>query len=660
MGMFDQYFGKYMHYFDEELEKPIVARPAPERPDAQKGTDPGGPLTSRVVGITSNPSINQVQGFQEKLKEGASRVELGFMGTGKGSANAPTPESMGQLERQDLRDLAKLNKVETTVHAAPSVSNLSGFTQRGFSEQARGDAINEIKKAIDFAADASTGGAVVVHWDEWERPIEGNYGLKPDKGATFEGYSGEYKDPNKTDNSGDNGYGPEQLMFIDTETDKIIPIRRDMKFTEPKLTKVEFGEEYVDSKTGRPRKYLKYEYERDDNGEPIPIEMGYDDVIKMEKKLNDPNNKDFGAFAKFFSEETHEGLKELRNVWNEIENMPENDEVQKRKKNDRIFLFHHLRKNAEQAYANYQNRDSMWAYHQKVMRDDPRSIEQDKQQRDMAWVKFNEELSKLKNYKPLDEYSTMKAADTVAEAGVFAWQKSKEKEGQLHRNLYVAPESIFPQNFGSHPDEMMSMLDQAREKMKERLIKEGRVKDDKEAQKAAEESIKTTLDIGHLNMWRRHLKRGENESPEMFDKRFKEWALEKSKEMAKNGYVGHAHMTDNFGYGDEHLSVGDGNAPIREFVEELRRTGKVDDFIVEIGSYNAKTAMPEAWKNLGVSMGENRYFAGTGQGAYSSFSSMRGSYSGRTQKPSYVFGGYAPQLKSEKWQGWQPWTGIPL
>ena len=646
--MADNYFEKYSNYFDDLLEKPITAKPAPIRGDALPGTDPGGPLTAKIVGITSNPTIDQVKGFQEKIREGASRVELGFMGTQKGNANAPTPESMSSLQRQDIRDLAKLNKVETTVHAAPSVSNLSGFTQQGFSEDARSEALNEIRRAIDFAAEASTGGAVVVHWDEWKRPLSTAYGLKEDKGAQFEGYSGEYKkDPNKS-----NGYGPEQLMFVNKETDEIQALRRDMKFTEPVINSVQIKES-SDVSDGGPVKYLNYDYERDANDNVISKELGYDEVIEREKKLNNANDKDFGQFAKFSS--SH--FKELNEAWKEIESMPDDDPVKLQKKNDKIFLFHFLRKKAEQAYDQYLSRESMYNYHKRVM--DDRSQAQDKEQVDMAWVQFKDQLNKFKDFEFLDTHTMEKTADTVSEAALYAWQRSQNNKG-LNRNLYVAPESVFPQQFGSHPDEMISMIDKARDKMAERLIKEGRVKSDKEAKKAAEESIKTTLDIGHLNMWRRHMKRKENESPEAFDRRFKSWAVEKSKEMAEKGYVGHAHMSDNFGFGDEHLSVGDGNAPIKEFVEELRKTGKVDDFIVEVGSFNPNTAMADAWKNLGVSMGENRYFSGTSQGAYSNFSEMRNSYAGRTKKPTYVFGGYSPQLKNEKWQGWNPWTGIPL
>ncbi|MFP4656597.1 MAG: hypothetical protein ACLFNK_03380, partial [Candidatus Woesearchaeota archaeon] len=530
--MFDDYFSKYQHYFDEELEKPITAKPAPVRENAQKGTDPGGPLTSKVIGITSNPSMDQVKGFQEKIKEGASRVELGFMGTQKGNSQAPTPESMGELQRKDIRDLAKLNKIETTVHAAPSVSNLSGFTQQGFDEGARSDALNEIQKAIDFAADASTGGAVVIHWDEWQRPIEGSYGRREDKGAAFEGFSGEFQKPGETDSKGNPKYGPEQLMFVDTETDRIQAIRRDMEFTEPVVKTVNV--KTADDGSETDVKYLDYEYEHDETGNVKTEPLSYKEIIEREKRMNDPQDPVYGDFANF----AKENFKGLYEKWkNEIEPMSDDDPVQAQKKKDKIFMFHFLRKQAEKAYEQYLSADSMYNYH-KGMNMSERSMSADRQRKDMAWTQFKEQMDKIGKFESIEDYSMTKAADTVSEAAVYAWQRSKDNK-DLNRNLYIAPESVFPQKFGSHPDEMMSMLDNAREKMKERLIKEGRVKDEKEAEKAAESSIKTTLDIGHLNMWRRHMKRKQNESPEQFDKRFKKWAVEKSKEMAEKGYVGH-------------------------------------------------------------------------------------------------------------------------
>jgi hypothetical protein len=633
-------------YFDADLalEQPITAAPIPEREGAP-GTDIGGGLTSKIVGITSNPTQNQVQALQASIRGGASKIELGFMGVNKGSGQAPTPESMSKIDREMINQLARINEVETTVHAAPQVSNLSGLDQRGggFSENARETALNEIKRAIDFAADASTGGAVVFHWDEWQRPIESAYGLD-DENNQFQGHKGEYKSEKSK-----SGYGSETVMFVDTETDRIQSIRRDMDFVEPEIQNIELKTDE------RGNRFLEYRYVDDENsGEAKTKPLYYDDIIKLEEEMNNPQNekyKDYVAFAE-------DVFPELRNKWKDIEAMPEKTELQRKQKNDEKFLFHFMRRQADQAYEQYLSADSYYRHYEPTYERDSRSKAENDQRRKMAWARFQEQLDKVNKLRPVEEYSTEKAAETVAEAAMYAWERSQNNPN-IKRNLYVAPESVFPESYGSHPDEMRAMIDKARDEMTEQLMRTQKFKDEKKAHEEAEKYIRATFDIGHLNMWRRHLKRKEGESLDDYNQRFNKWALDKSTELAKEGYIGHAHMSDNFGFGDEHLSVGQGNAPIREFVDAMRKTGKVDDFIVELGSYNAETALKDAWSHLGVSFGKGRYFAGSKFGAPNYFNQAQFSYS-RSRKPSYVYGKYVPEIKSEKWQGWAPWSGSPI
>ena len=645
--------------FDLALEKPISVKKAPERENTPRGVDRGGLLTSKSVGITSNPTQNQVDALQASIRSGASKVELGFMGTQKGSSNAPTPESMSKEEREMIYQLARLNEVETTVHAAPSVSNLSGFNprQNTFDEAARDEALNEIRRAIDFAADASTGGAVVVHWDEWQRSIEPQYGIQDDKGAKFQGYQNEYIKGNEYDEelkSEKNVYGSSLLNFVNTKTNEVQTLRRDLEFTEPVVKSISVQEAPEELGNG---KFLKYEYEgfNPSTGQAKTTKMDYEKIVNHEIEMNeDEKFKDYQEFA-------DENFEELREKWKKIQAMEENTELQKRQKKDAIFLFHFLRMQADKAYDQYLSADSSYRFHARQFhRDDPKQKEDDERRRVSAWTAFKDQLSKLDAMQPVEEFGTKKAAETVAEAAMYAWERSKGNK-QLSRNLYIAPESIFPQSFGSHPDEMMAMIKKSREEMTERLLNvPGAVKNRKEAEKEAEKHIRATLDVGHLNLWRRHLKKKEGESTEEYNKRFNKWAIEKSKEMAEKGYVGHAHMTDNFGFGDEHLSVGQGNAPIKEFIEALRDTKKVDDFVVEVGSYNATTAQTDAWEHLGISMGQGKYFQGKEARIPGYFGQVRNSPAGYIRKPSFVFGKYAPQSNSDKWQGWAPWSGSPI
>src|SRR3989344_3875116 len=129
------------------------------------------------------------EGLKVNVFRGAKTVELGFMGVGKGSRASPTgynPETFSKEEREDIRALARINEVEVSTHATPNVF-LSGFGEGGFRKEAQEQGIHEIKRAIDFAADATDGGPVVFHIAEFQRPI---FSVEGDK---FKFYPGEEK-----------------------------------------------------------------------------------------------------------------------------------------------------------------------------------------------------------------------------------------------------------------------------------------------------------------------------------------------------------------------------------------------------------------------------------------------------------------------------------
>ena len=78
---------------------------------------------------------------------------------------------IGKTERESIRELGKLNEIELTTHATIGVGGFSGLTEKGFSEQEREKALFEIKRTVDFAADTTQGGPIVIHTGEFPRPI---------------------------------------------------------------------------------------------------------------------------------------------------------------------------------------------------------------------------------------------------------------------------------------------------------------------------------------------------------------------------------------------------------------------------------------------------------------------------------------------------------
>ncbi|MBI2665295.1 hypothetical protein HYX12_01575 [Candidatus Woesearchaeota archaeon] len=116
--------------------------------------------------------VPNVQAIQAKMRGGVKTLELGFFGSGKGSGQGHTPEMYGEKQRQALREIQSSNRVDFTTHSTVGVMGLAGMDQQGnFSKTSKTMSINEVKRAIEFAADVSRGGPVVVHTGEHHRPI---------------------------------------------------------------------------------------------------------------------------------------------------------------------------------------------------------------------------------------------------------------------------------------------------------------------------------------------------------------------------------------------------------------------------------------------------------------------------------------------------------
>lgn len=116
--------------------------------------------------------VPNVQAVQAKLRPGTKKLEFVFMGAGKGSGQGQTPEQYGKKQRQALVEIGKANKVDFTTHATVGVYGLAGMDQQGnFSKTQKNMSVQEIKRAIEFAADVGQGGPVVVHTGEFHRPV---------------------------------------------------------------------------------------------------------------------------------------------------------------------------------------------------------------------------------------------------------------------------------------------------------------------------------------------------------------------------------------------------------------------------------------------------------------------------------------------------------
>jgi len=600
------------------------------------------------IGTATNPMENVLNSVQAKIREGAGRIEFSFIGKGKSNSQQPSPEAFGKDMREDIRALTKLNKIETSTHAAVHMDSLAGLGQNGFERRKSEEALNEIKRAIDFAATATRGGAIVFHTGEWMRPLSE---LKDNKGAEFKSYDKEQDDA--------------AYYYVDQRTGRFVgQVSKDQELYEPEFERNENGD-WVDvdgnpiSKNADINRMFDRRPVWDDTQTNFKTtKKGWKDFEKEAKEWNkyhDDDQRDAGQFflltqnqnrilqakgqslfyAKQYNREK-EALGQIREAlahWEKMEKViPEEEKWQMLTQKVHLDPKIYPPKNVNVIdYLKQQERE---------LRDSLRHIHEASSAADSQAREFTEQLH---NIKPIAQVGLQRTADTIARAGMFAMEMTNKNKEHMSQPIYVAPENFDVNMYGSHPQEVIKVVKESRKAMVEQLHDKGYDKD--KARKIADKHIRATIDIGHMNLWRRHFQAKPGEDPGKAEKRFEDWVISQAEDMAKAGVIGHVHLTDNFGYNDEHLTAGQGNAPIKRFIETMRKHG-VKDFIAEAGSFNGQTVLQETWAQFNSPI----YGIGTHKG----FGQIKNSHFGYGAPPNYIVGGYVPSNE------WKMWSEVPL
>ncbi len=616
------------------------------------------------LGISTPPFEKQTRALRARIHEGVSNIELGFSAGGKGSLQGHniTPEMHSKQEREDMRQLAKINEVQLTTHANITNLGVSGFdNHEGFKDAVREKNLTEVKRAIDFAADVAGGGPVVFHLGEFQRPIHGI-----EKDERFEMYPKEKEE--------------KSYPLVDSKTGRLImAIKEDQEIYMP---------EYETDKDGKPVPKLNTE------GEPIT----YDDLVTEEKKplyrhaVHKEGEKKGNIIVnkKTYSDYYKEKMEELKkgNAKFKEELIP------------KMFYAEFMRADIEQ------NAGSADEY--EVMYDETKRIA-DRLQKELTHVReleknmTKEEINKMKqeladrhglglepfeeltpseylkrniwelnkkmaygmeiataarkkiaqteedikHIKPAEEEVLKKSADSLARLGLYAMDKEKKSKelGTYQKPLFVAPENLMPELYGGHPDEYKKIIQNARKEMAKMLVEKGTSKG--KAEELASEHIKATFDIGHAHTWKKYFK-----GP---DEEFNKWMIGKVKDLAKEGIIGHVHITDNFGYEDEHLGPGEGTAPIGAFVKEMRKSGYKGPMILEPG---AQERSIDILRTAMRSFNSPIYRI---DGASVSWADVEHGYFGKTRGPTYTVGAYAPDISlPTEHRTWTFWSGVPM
>ncbi|MBW2966812.1 hypothetical protein KY342_06945 [Candidatus Woesearchaeota archaeon] len=685
-------FSSYVTPMDRQYGKPSV--------DDTSTNDVGIGVQDIGQSVPMGIAAANVQGVAAKLRAGAGAVEIGFPGAVRGQRQAQTPGMFGKDQRQALRELAEIAEVKFTTHSSYGIMGLAGIDQQGnFSKEQKKLAVDEIKRAVEFAADTAQGGSVVVHTGEFQRPIS--------------------EEPWAKDPSAPKGYRfmhhgeePERAIIrvVDSRTGQVMTqVRKNQKVARAVWNRYEEdnkefweehkGEGYTDSrgKTVNPGDYVDYEGNKVDIKDRVPVYDPSTGRFKVKYNTWDDFVKEADERNKIEAEKRSMDLQEFKLKNPDDVVLPEEAFLRatletneghsrgwagyyaqgfERAKKDLSKLRKAL--NFYKKLEESTPKEEMWKLRQRAGQEIgilppeyklPSEVIQEAITRSERTMEFEHQASVSQQQQAEDsretqehvmsarKYALKESYDSYAEAGLHALDQTKGKH--LGKPLIITMENIFPESYGAHPDELKSLIENSRKRMTERLVKE-RGFSEAEARKKAETHLKATLDTGHFNMWRKYWQNDPSKSMEQNDKEFQKWMLNKTEELAKAKMVGNVHLTDNFGYQDDHLSPGEGTTPVKEIVKVLKKHGYEGALTVEPGA-DASTDLSDfhglmkTWRLFGSPVYGAHGPVGREAGwTKDSWTNIQYSYFGQARAPYYIFGPYAPS------QDWTLWSQVPM
>ncbi len=637
-----------------------------------------------------------LQDIAAKMKQGAGALEIQFPGAGAGQRTAQTPGMYGKEHRQALKELAEIAEVNLTTHASFGIGGLSGMDRYGnFSPEYKKFALNEIKRAIEFAADVADGGPVVVHSGEFPRPISDEPWAKDPKapdGYRFIAYKEE----------------PESAVIgiVDKRTGRVFhQVRKGVEVATPKWKVAEKDYTYVaetdyprlgirkgdlvrvrkgdyvdylgrkvapedrvpdyDPETGRFKIEMKtwkdFEREAEKINKEMAAKLGrplrYDEMILPEEvyvkstlAVDEAHAKGWALeYARHFDKYVKElkRLEEAYTLWKKEEEKvpPEKRHKLAIRLKSELEELGIIVPREEKKLPSELIKEKMRLIRREIEHAKQASTAQEQQAKQAEMLREYAESSR--------KYALRESYGGYAEAGLAAWEATRRKKTK--KPIFVAIENLYPENYGGHPEELRNLVKNARKVMEDILVKRGLSR--KEARDAARTHIKITLDTGHLNMWRKYWHDDPKKSVDENDAEFKKWMLKEVEQLAKEDMIGNVHLSDNFGYQDEHLIPGTGIAPVKEIVETLRKYGYKGPLTVEAGA--AATTEPadivglyKTWRLFGSPVYAAHYLPHFAPKR--TWTEIQYSYFGQTQSPYFVVGPYAPS------EDWTLWSRVPL
>ncbi len=683
---------QYHHNMDREHHPP--ANIHPEASETGEASNVG--IKDVGMSVPFGIAAQNVDGVQAKIRSGAGALELGFPGAVRGNRQAHTPGMWGYDQRMALREVAKANDIKFTTHASYGIPGLAGQDQQGnFSDEQRKMVTDEVKRAVEFARDTAGGGSVVVHTGEYTRAISEEPWAKNEKGKyKFKQFDDE---PSRA-----------IIRLVDKRTGQILQqIRKNQEVAMGKWLKAkndrvvhvskdipELGLHEGDSyKLEAGRTYLDYEGDPVDRGNRLPEYDSETNSFAVETKRWDYFEREADEINEWLASKKGISKKQFEKLYpDEYKTVEEafmyaTTETQEkiadgwagihaREFDNDIVVLEKLKK-AHKFYQDLEGKvpdEDKWRLLKnemphiygavaeflspeekmpseildKAIREKRNNIWSVKEMVTGQRQQAHEQKILRENVTTPKKFGLDRSYDSYADAAIFAMDQSQNPQNPITLTL----ENIFPESYGAHPEELKDIIETSRQRMAGRLVKE-RNMSESEAKNKATNHIKATLDTGHLNMWRKFWQDDPKKNRVQNQNDFDKWLLTNVETLAKNKLIGNVHLTDNYGYQDDHLAPGQGNTPVKDIVKILKKHGYDNAWTVEPGA-DASTdqgdvyGLMKTWRYFGSPV-YGLDGASAAGGPARGFQEIQHSYFGYAAAPYFIFPPYAP---SNDWSLW--------
>lgn len=662
---------------------------------------------------------NFVQTTQQAIRRGAGTLELST-GMG-GGGEAVGAESYGTEARREIKEIAKVSGTKLiSIHTPVNIGNMSGYNpqERSFNDEYRKVEMEEVKRAVDFASDVTEGGAVVVHTGEFQRDMSQEKWAVDEKGNyQFLTY--------------DEEPGRATVYMVDDRTGRVITeVKKTQKVYEPVFLRdsvtnkwvdwnghlineddptellgrvpiLEGQKEHINVRNQREFLDFKGNVEYDPNKARFKVqELTWDDFQKRAQEHNKEHGYDESnmttAEKEFFKTQLYTQIAQAKGGALYYMQSYES-QVQAREKIKDAIDFYEKLWNETPEKDRWKLMQTEGHRHSSLippdtkdpvslLRENLRDIERHLLHSHEASSAYESQAAQsmdtLKHVVPVKEYGIKQTTRSYAEAGIYAFEKTKEKG--LDKPIFIAPENLWPEmGWGTHPEELIDLVEKSRDTMAQmltskkiedphrRLDRDGKpimvdnpyYRKDlnySEAERLAKDHIKATLDTQHLSMWWKHFQSKPGESEEQKLDRFNRWYMDQIKKLNEKGIIGHVHIVDAMGGGHQHLPAGQGIFPVVSAVEYMKKHGFKGTTISEghgESHYGEDRILTQAWRAFGNPIYRTGFSPGSfgsGGGGGQRWTDIRQSYFGQNQSPYFIFGAYAPS------NDWTLWSQVPM